>query len=121
MYYFESEERQQKLLSILESWVGTPYRHKAGVKQLGCDCIHLPIGILTEMGLLKLNKRDIPHYPRDYHQHNSRSILVESIKKHLVVEEIKDNKFMNGDLFASSLAELLLMPVFGLMNIFMKA
>ena len=65
---------------------------------MGCDCIHLPIGVLTEMGLLKLNKKDVPHYPPDYHMHNTRSILVEGILKHLKVVEIKDDSFMNGDI-----------------------
>lgn len=95
-YYFEDIDKQKQLLDILESWIGTPYRHRCGVKQMGCDCIHLHIAILTELGLLHLKPKDIPHYPRDYHIHSTRSLMVESIEKYLNVEKV--NNLMNGDI-----------------------
>lgn len=98
MMRFKSKEKQQELLSLLESWVGTPYRHRAHVKGMGCDCIGLPIGVLTELKILNITDKDVPHYPRDYHMHSTRSLLIEYIKKYLNVEEIKDNSFKNGDL-----------------------
>ena len=101
-YYFEDKQKQDKLLGILESWIGTPYRHRAGVKGMGCDCVHLPIGVLTEMGLMKVRKKDVPHYAPDYHMHKTRSMLVDSIAKHLSAEEITDGSFMNGDILCFS-------------------
>ena len=97
-YYFEDEKKQKQLLAVLNEWIGTKYRHRASVKGMGCDCIGLPIGVLTEMGLLNLRKKDILEYAPDYHMHNTRSMLVESIIKHLKVVEITDGSFMNGDI-----------------------
>lgn len=38
-----------KVLGIAESWIGTPYRHQASRKGVGCDCLGLMIGIWREL------------------------------------------------------------------------
>ena len=97
-YYYEDVKNQDRLLKIMEEWLGTKYRHHASVKGGGCDCVGFPVGVLTEMGLLNITKRDIPDYAPDYHMHTTRSMLVESIITHLKAEEITDGSFMNGDI-----------------------
>jgi NlpC/P60 family putative phage cell wall peptidase len=36
-------------LEIAESWIGTPYRHQASRRQVGCDCLGLMLGIWREL------------------------------------------------------------------------
>jgi NlpC/P60 family putative phage cell wall peptidase len=37
------------VLKIAESWIGTPYRHQASLKGVGCDCLGLVRGIWREL------------------------------------------------------------------------
>jgi cell wall-associated NlpC family hydrolase len=99
-YFFESKERQDKLGIILEEWIGTPFRHKCGVKGLGCDCIHFVGKVLEEFGLVDFDRVKVPDYPRDWHLHNTREQLSEATLKYFNVEKLslKKDKLMNGDL-----------------------
>ncbi|MCI5073492.1 NlpC/P60 family protein [Oricola sp.] len=39
------EATRARALAIAEDWIGTPYRHQASRRQVGCDCLGLVIGI----------------------------------------------------------------------------
>jgi NlpC/P60 family putative phage cell wall peptidase len=94
--YFETEERQQELKKVLDSWVGTPYRHLSGVKGMGCDCIHFVVRVLEEIGFVPF---EIPWYPRDWHMHRSDERLMDGIRKQLPHEEIGNlDDPRNGDI-----------------------
>jgi len=97
-YYFESEDRQKKLKEILESWLGTPWRHHCGVKGRGADCIHFVAEVLIECGALQRKKGMIPDYAPDWHLHKPNSRLWDGIRKALVVEHVNSSTFRNGDL-----------------------
>ncbi len=97
-YVFEDEEKRTKLKTILDEWLGTPFRHRTGVKGLGCDCIHFVAGVYEEMNLLSIPKNAWPDYPKDWHLHNTRELLVEGIQKYLSVERVESRDFMDGDL-----------------------
>jgi cell wall-associated NlpC family hydrolase len=100
-YFFESQERQDKLGSVLEEWIGTPFRHKCGVKGLGCDCIHFVGKVLEEFELIDFKRIKMPDYPRDWHLHNKKERLAASIVQYLNVERIflKNNDILvNGDI-----------------------
>jgi cell wall-associated NlpC family hydrolase len=77
--YFHTADRVQKFTAILESWVGTPYRHLCGVKGQGCDCIHFVCRVLEEVGFAAHPYR-IPAYPRDWHLHNTAELLLDGIR-----------------------------------------
>ena len=100
-YYFEDIEKQKQLKAILDEWLGTPFRHHAGVKKVGCDCIHFVSKVLEEMGVIKWSKDLIPDYPRDWHLHNTRERLAEGIEKILKVEKLSLNYPVNGDIILS--------------------
>lgn len=38
-----------RVVEIAESWLGTPYRHQASLKGVGCDCLGLVRGIWREI------------------------------------------------------------------------
>lgn len=104
MNYFDDIEKQRQLKIILDSWIGpppTPYRHHCGVKGLGADCIHFVGRVLEEMGILKWRKGLIPDYPRDWHMHNTRELLLERLVKELNVVPADLNSPMNGDILLS--------------------
>jgi cell wall-associated NlpC family hydrolase len=99
IYYFENIEKQKELKIILDSWLGTPYKHHIGVKGMGCDCIHFDARVIEEMGILDFKYITIPDYPRDWHLHNTREILAEGIEKYLNVNRLSiHDDMLNGDI-----------------------
>ena len=100
-YYFEDIENQKRLKQVLDSWLGTPFRHHCGVKGCGTDCLHFAARVFEEMGILIWRKNLVPDYPKDWHLHNTRELLKEAINRELKGEwrELKD--FMNGDILLS--------------------
>ena len=98
-YYFESEERQQKLKVILDEWLDTPFRHQCGVKGIGCDCVHFVIRVYEEFYLIHLDRIKIPDYPKDWHLHNTREALKEAIEAYMNVKMVDLNGVLcNGDI-----------------------
>jgi len=101
MYYFKEEENQIRLKKILDEWLDTPFKHKCGVKGIGCDCVHFCVRVFEEFGLLTLKKGMIPNYPRDWHMHNTRELLQQAIIKYLKVKKVTLNDLKNGDIVLS--------------------
>jgi len=100
-YFFEGEERQNELGRVLESWIGTPYRHWSGVKGLGCDCIHFVVRVYEEMGVPVKNssgKFEIPRYNKDWHLHNEDELLLQGIVSQINVIYAPLNSPMSGDI-----------------------
>jgi NlpC/P60 family putative phage cell wall peptidase len=42
-------ETDRKVVELAITWIGTPYRHQAARKGIGCDCLGLVRGIWTEL------------------------------------------------------------------------
>ena len=107
MDLFDDIEKQKELKSILDSWKDTPFRHRCGVKGKGCDCIHFVLRVFQGMGILNIDEKRIPVYPRDWHLHNTRELLAEAIEKYLNVKKINIKKttpssvLKNGDIILS--------------------
>ncbi|MDM9620045.1 peptidase P60 [Rhizobium sp. AC44/96] len=49
-----------RVLACAEGWIGTPYRHQASLKGVGCDCLGLIRGIWREL------YGEEPEVPRPY-------------------------------------------------------
>ena len=95
-YLFEDIKKQEQLKEILDSWLGTPFRHYAGTKKLGADCIHFVARVLQEMEIL--GKVTIPSYAPDWHLHKTYKLLVNGILEYLNVENVGFKNLMNGDI-----------------------
>lgn len=39
----------KRVIDIARTWIGTPYRHQAHKKGVGCDCIGLVVGIWSDL------------------------------------------------------------------------
>ena len=98
-YFFDDLQKIEDLKQELESWKGTPYKHRTGVKQRGCDCIHLVVNSLKVVGADKGRHIAIPKYAPDWHMHTGTPLLIEGIKAQYDVEEIKidPDLIRNGD------------------------
>ena len=101
MYYFDDVNKQNELKKVLDEWIGTPFRHRVAVKNLGCDCIHFVGAVLHEMGILDFSKVKIPDYAPDWHLHHTRQLLLEEINKAIKVERVSLSKLRNGDIVLS--------------------
>jgi len=98
MDFFGSKEKQEELLRILNSWKGTPYRHRTGVKGKGVDCIHLVGCVMVEAGVLR--RFEVPDYPSDWHLHHTDELLREGIAQFPFCEEFNPKVIqpLNGDI-----------------------
>lgn len=52
---------RQEIVAEARSWIGTPFHHHAEIKSVGVDCIHLPIGVCKNLGLIPVDFR-VPDY-----------------------------------------------------------
>jgi len=96
-YFFNDQKNRDRLLIILESWVGTPYRHKSGVKGLGVDCAYFLSRVGEELGLVSQGAL-LPEYSRDFHNHVRDEIYAEFLRKHPLLVEVGITKPMDGDI-----------------------
>ena len=46
--------------TILSKWLGTPFHHGASLRQIGCDCYGLIVGVARELG--RNIPAPLPHY-----------------------------------------------------------
>jgi cell wall-associated NlpC family hydrolase len=94
-YFFDDSDRQAELGRELLSWEGTPFRHWAGVKGRGCDCIHLVVRILEHFGFGPLR---IPKYDKDWHLHRGNQLLLDGIEAQLDTVEVTSAEVADGDI-----------------------
>lgn len=62
------------------SWVGTPYRHQAALKGLGCDCLGLVRGVWRALYGGEL-ERPGPYAP-DWAEAGGAETLLEGVRRH---------------------------------------
>ncbi len=56
--------REDKIIRVARSWVGTPYRHQASVIGQGCDCLGLLRGVWR--GVVGAEPEVVPSYTPDW-------------------------------------------------------
>lgn len=44
-----------KVSGAAREWIGTPYKHQAHIKGVGADCAGVAIGVLSELGYIKMD------------------------------------------------------------------
>jgi cell wall-associated NlpC family hydrolase len=95
---FADEEVASILHAELKSWLRTPYRHWAGVKGKGCDCIHLVIKSLEVVDAFNGAAIVIPKYTQDWHLHRGDPRMKDFIEKMLPSIMFTDKSVVkNGD------------------------
>lgn len=86
---------QELVVAEARSWIGTPYRHQASLKQKGCDCIGLIIGIWRELFNGLPLEFKLPVYTPGWAEETKKSQLVEISRQYLT--EVAVDDFMDGD------------------------
>jgi NlpC/P60 family putative phage cell wall peptidase len=64
------------------TWIGTPYRHQASLKGIGCDCLGLVRGVWR--ALLGEEPEVLPAYTPDWAEARGVEALAEAGRRHLV-------------------------------------
>ena len=88
-------ERVERAATVAaaRSWIGTPYRHQASLKGVGCDCLGLFVGVWREVTGETVGP--LPAYTPDWAEANGRETLAEGLAKYLT--PIDPNEAREGD------------------------
>jgi NlpC/P60 family putative phage cell wall peptidase len=81
------------IVAEARAWIGTPYRHQASLKGVGCDCLGLVRGVWR--GLLGAEPQSAPPYARDWAEAGGQETLARAARAHLI--EIAPQAFAPGD------------------------
>lgn len=74
------------------TWLNTPWQHGQGLKDVGCDCVHLPLRVAQALGLIDSSYTPEP-YSSQWHLHKRRGedeMLLAILAQFPLVEIPKD-------------------------------
>lgn len=63
-------------------WIGTPYRHQASLKDVGCDCLGLVRGVWR--AVIGEEPEQAPPYAPDWAEATAKESLAQAAMRHLV-------------------------------------
>jgi NlpC/P60 family putative phage cell wall peptidase len=81
------------IITAARGWIGTPYRHQASLRGVGCDCLGLVRGLWRET--LGDEPEATPAYSPDWAEASSSEFLAEAARRHLT--EVPATAFQAGD------------------------
>jgi NlpC/P60 family putative phage cell wall peptidase len=81
------------IVAEARDWLGTPYRHQASLKGVGCDCLGLLRGVWR--ALHGNEPAPLPAYAPDWAEATGREQLADAARAHLV--EIDPQDALCGD------------------------
>jgi NlpC/P60 family putative phage cell wall peptidase len=81
------------IVAEARTWIGTPYRHQASLKGVGCDCLGLVRGIWRNC--IGDEPETPPPYAPDWAEAKGDETLVAAALRHLV--PVARDDFMPGD------------------------
>src|SRR5690348_193881 len=70
------------IVTEARAWIGTPYRHQASLKGVGCDCLGLVRGVWR--ALIGDEPERAPPYAPDWAEASGKETLAEAAARHLV-------------------------------------
>ncbi len=70
------------IVAAARGWIGTPYRHQASLRGIGCDCLGLVRGVWRE--LIGPEPEAPPPYTPDWAEAQGRETLALAAGRHLV-------------------------------------
>jgi NlpC/P60 family putative phage cell wall peptidase len=76
------------IVAEARSWIGTPYRHQASLKGVGCDCLGLLRGVWRQ--LVGSEPEMAPPYAPDWAEATGAETLAAAARRHLVEIAIAD-------------------------------
>ena len=70
------------MVAEARSWIGTPYRHQASLKGVGCDCLGLVRGVWR--AVLGEEPECAPPYAADWAEASGEEALAQAAARHLL-------------------------------------
>jgi NlpC/P60 family putative phage cell wall peptidase len=84
---------REDIVTETRSWIGTPYRHQASLKGVGCDCLGLVRGVWR--AVIGEEPERAPPYAPDWAEALSGEPLADAAARHLTA--IDRDMFRAGD------------------------
>ncbi|MCC2110673.1 MAG: C40 family peptidase [Hyphomicrobiales bacterium] len=84
---------RDEIIAEAASWIGTPYRHQASLKGVGCDCLGLIRGVWR--ALYGGEPEQIPGYSPDWAEAGGEETLAFAARRHL--DEIELEAVQSAD------------------------
>ncbi len=81
------------IVAEARSWIGTPYRHQASLKGVGCDCLGLVRGVWR--AVIGDEPERAPAYGRDWAEASGDEAFARAARTHLI--EIGPAQILPGD------------------------
>lgn len=72
---------RERIVSEATSWIGTPYRHQASLKGVGCDCLGLIRGIWR--ALFSAEPEPMAAYTPDWAEASGEETLARAAQRHM--------------------------------------
>lgn len=69
------------VVAAARGWIGTPYRHQASLRGVGCDCLGLVRGVWRE--LMGAEPEALPPYAPDWAEAGGAEALLAAAVRHL--------------------------------------
>jgi NlpC/P60 family putative phage cell wall peptidase len=82
-----------RVVAAARGWTGTPYRHQASLKGVGCDCLVLLRGVWRE--LYGAEPELLPAYAADWAEAGGTEQLAAAARRHLI--EVASHDAEPGD------------------------
>ena len=84
---------REQIVAEARAWIGTPYRHQASLKGVGCDCLGLVRGVWR--ALLGSEPERAPPYSPDWAEALQRETLAQAAARHLT--SVATEEILPGD------------------------
>jgi NlpC/P60 family putative phage cell wall peptidase len=84
---------RENIVAEARGWIGTPYRHQASLKGVGCDCLGLVRGVWR--AVIGDEPERAPPYAADWAEAASGEPLADAAGRHLVA--VNCDTFREGD------------------------
>lgn len=84
---------REQIVATARTWIGTPYRHQASLKGVGCDCLGLVRGVWRDV--FGDEPERAPPYSPDWAEAMRQETLAQAAARHL--EPVACAAFLPGD------------------------
>jgi NlpC/P60 family putative phage cell wall peptidase len=79
---------REQIIAEARAWIGTPYRHQASLRGVGCDCLGLLRGVWR--ALYDAEPELTPAYAPDWAEASGEEKLAEAARRHMTEIAPKD-------------------------------
>jgi len=80
--------RGARIIAAARGWIGTPYRHQASLKGVGCDCLGLLRGVWRER--YGAEPESMPAYAADWAEAGGSEQLATAARRHLIELDVSE-------------------------------